>query len=138
VVAIGAKDTGARRLAGRPARWEDEPVSERTDTWIAAWNEPDGDRRRELLAQCMSPDGELVDRRGRHTGLDVLRDRIGSFLASVPGARVVRSTDDQEVGGFVRHGFTVVQDGDARVEGLNVFELANDGSLHRVVMFFDP
>jgi hypothetical protein len=112
-------------------------MSELTDAYVAAWNEPDGDRRRDLLARCMSPDGELVDRRGRHTGLDVLSDRLGTFVASVPGARVVRSTDDQEVGGFIRHGFKVVQDGETRVEGLNVFELAEDGSLRRVVMFFD-
>jgi hypothetical protein len=112
-------------------------VSDRTDAYIAAWNEPDGDRRLELLAQCMSPDAELVDRRGRHQGLEVMRDRLGTFVASVPGAQVVRSTEDQEVGGFVRHRFTVVEGGETRVEGLNVFELAEDGSLRRAVMFFD-
>ncbi|HEY1274599.1 MAG TPA: nuclear transport factor 2 family protein [Thermoleophilaceae bacterium] len=112
---------------------------DRIDTYIAAWNEPDAARRRELLGQCMSPDGELIDRRGRHRGLDVLRDRIGTFHDSIPGCRVIRSTGADELAGVARHGFTVLDaDGSMRTDGLNVIELADDGRLSRVMMFFGP
>jgi hypothetical protein len=130
---------GARRSALCNGSHPEERIIDRIDTYFDAWNETDGDRRRALLERCVSAEAELIDPTGRFRGLDGLRDRIGAFHESAPGARVVKSSGNDQHNGFVRYGWNIVDPQGATVlEGIDVVELHNDGSLHRVVMFFGP
>ncbi len=116
-----------------------ERIIDRIDTYFEAWNEPDASQRRALLERCVNAEAELLDPTGRFRGLDGVRDRIGAFHQSAPGARVVKSTGNDQHNGFVRYGWNIVDPQGATVlEGIDVAELDGDGSLLRVVMFFGP
>jgi hypothetical protein len=87
----------------------------------------------------VSAEVELIDPTGRSRGLDGLRDRIGAFHQSAPGARVVKSSGSDQHNGFVRYGWNIVDPHGATVlEGIDVAEHDDDGRLSRIVMFFGP
>jgi hypothetical protein len=121
--------------SNHPEEWIIDPI----DTYFEAWNESDAEQRRALLERCAGAGVELIDPTGRFRGIEGVRDRIGAFHQSAPGARVVKSSGDDQHNGFVRYGWNIVDPHGATVlEGIDVVELDNDGSLRRVVMFFGP
>ena len=104
------------------------------------WSEPDEDERRRLLEGSWADDGELVDPgEGWFRGRDAVLARIAGFSERFPGARVEVTSALDEHHGFVRYAWTIVDaDGRALLEGMDFAELAEDGRLRRVVMFFGP
>ena len=109
------------------------------DTYFEAWNEADSERRRALLERSITPDAELVDPTGRWRGLAGLSERIGNYLASAPGTRVVPSSGVDAHHDVVRYSWSVVdEDGRELIEGVDVGERANDGRLNRIAMFHGP
>lgn len=112
-------------------------MDEHLAAYDRAWNAPDGDQRRRLLASALAPDCELVEPRGRYAGLDAVAGRIEGFAARFPGARVDITTAVDEHNGFARYGWRIVgADGAQLLEGIDVVERAADGRIGRVVMFF--
>lgn len=109
------------------------------DRYFEAWNEADSERRRALLERSITPDAELVDPTGRWRGIEGLSERIGNYLSSAPGTRVVPSSGVDAHHGVVRYSWSVV-DGDGRelIEGIDVAERADDGRLIRISMFHGP
>jgi hypothetical protein len=109
-------------------------------TYDRVWSETDERERRRLLELSWADDGELVDpREGRFQGRDAVLARIAGFSERFPGARIEVTSALDEHHGFVRYGWTIFA-GDGRVllDGIDFAEVAGDGRLRRVVMFFGP
>ena len=107
--------------------------------YFAAWNETNADKRRQLLAQCLNGDGELIDPTGRWQGIAGLSDRIGAYHSSAPGATVVPASGVDEHNGIERYAWKIVDDsGKELMEGLDVVERDAAGRLQRIVMFHGP
>jgi hypothetical protein len=104
-----------------------------------AWNEPDPVERRRLLELSWAEDGELVDPTGRFQDREAIIERLAGFSERFPGARIDITSGIDDHHGFVRYAWTITDaDGARLLEGIDVCELAEDGRLRRVVMFFGP
>jgi hypothetical protein len=114
-------------------------VDDAIGAYFEAWNETDPGQRRALLEQAVTSDAELVEPSGRWRGIDGLSERIGNYLASAPGTRVVPASGVDAHHDLVRYAWSVV-DGDGReiIDGLDVAQRAEDGRLMRVAMFHGP
>lgn len=104
-----------------------------------AWNEPDAAVRRSLLETAWREDGELLEPRGAFRGRDAIIERVGGFQERFPGARVDISSGLDSHHGFVRYTWAMNDaQGQRLLDGIDVCQIADDGKLQRVVMFFGP
>jgi hypothetical protein len=102
-----------------------------------AWREADPGERRRLLEQSLTETAELISPQGRWAGRDAIAEWIGDFAERMPGATVKVTTGVDEHHGFARYGWVIAaSDGSTAAEGIDVCELADDGRLRRIVMFF--
>ncbi len=106
--------------------------------WEAAWTTPDTALRVASLERALAADGELVyPAGGRLRGRDAVAERIAGFHERFPGARLEVTSGLDEHHGFARWSWTITAPGgDTILDGIDVFERADDGRLRRVVMFF--
>jgi hypothetical protein len=106
------------------------------DTHLAAYAEPDADRRTELLGQVWAADGTLLDPPFDGTGIDAISALTDAVLAHYPGHAFRRTTAVDEHHTFARYGWDLVApDGSVAVSGTDVAELG-DGRIVRIVGFF--
>jgi hypothetical protein len=114
-------------------------VDDVIDAYFGAWNEADPGQRRLLLERAVTVDAELVDPTRRWRGIEGLSERIGNYLSSSPGTRVVPSSGVDAHHELIRYSWSVVDgDGGEIIEGLDVVERAPDGRLKRISMFHGP
>ncbi len=107
--------------------------------YFAAWNETDAAKREQLLRNSIAEDTEIIDPTGRATGVSGFGDRIGRFQQSAPGAKVLPASGVDSHNEFERYAWKITQpDGATIVDGIDVVDVAPDGRLQRVVMFFGP
>jgi hypothetical protein len=107
--------------------------------YFAAWNASDADERRELLAQSLSDDAELIDPTGRWQGIGGLSERSGNYQSGAPGTTVVPASGVDEHNGIERYAWRIVDPGgNELMEGLDVTERDGAGRLQRIVMFHGP
>jgi uncharacterized protein YndB with AHSA1/START domain len=107
------------------------------DAFFAAWSEKDDARRRTTLSTIATDDLTFADAFSCTAGIDDLVAHLAAAQLHMPGVVLERS-------GEVRHcqGTAVVDwvangpDGAPRGRGTNVFELAADGRIARVVGFW--
>ena len=107
------------------------------DRYLAALNEPDAGRRRELIAGAWTPDGGMTDPplTGQgHEGIAQLGDALHAHYAG----HVFRRTTEVDVHhDRYRFGWTLVgPDGAVATTGLDTGVLAVDGRVGQVVGFF--
>ncbi len=107
------------------------------DRYLAALNEPDGDRRRVLIEQAWTPDGSLTDPPVEGAGHDGLA-RVGDALHEhYAGHRFQRTSAVDVHHGRYRVAWSLVgPDGRAALTGLDTGVLADDGRVGDVVGFF--
>jgi hypothetical protein len=106
------------------------------DTYLEAYSETDPARRRELIEQVWTIDGQLVDPPLDATGRDAISDMAAAVQAQFPGHSFRRSTAVDAHHGFARYGWELVSpDGTVAVSGVDIAEVDQTG-LHRVVGFF--
>ena len=104
------------------------------DRYFALWSEPDGGVRGEGLAAVASEDVEFRDPYGCTRGRDDLGDHIGASQMHMPGVRLERASDVRQCQGTAVADWTAVKsDGSAAGRGTNVFDLAPDGRISRIV-----
>ena len=109
------------------------------DNYIAAWNEPDADRRRALVAQTWIDDASYVDPLMTGAGIDGIADMIGAAQQQFPGHRFeLAGAPDahHDRVRFVWH-LTPVAGGDTAAVGHDFGEVAEDGRLRTVVGFLE-
>lgn len=109
------------------------------DAYIDAWNEPQADKRRQILTQVMTDDCAYADptkRLDSRTGLDECIDEI---LGKDPGRRIVRTSEVDAHNLFCRFNWRMVKtDSTHGPESIDFVEFAEDGRIRRVTGFFGP
>ena len=109
------------------------------DSYIAAWNERDAGRRRELIAQTWTEDARYVDpivAGEGHEGIDAM---IAGVLAQAEGYTFRRTSAVDAHHDRVRFGWDLVnvETGAPFMAGLDIGEVSADGRLRSIVGFLD-
>jgi hypothetical protein len=107
------------------------------DRYLAALNEPDADRRRQLIEEAWTPNGSLTDPPIDGEGYDGLAG-VGSALHEhYAGHRFERTSEVDEHHAWFRFAWSLVgPDGSEVLTGVDVGVLAADGRVGAVVGFF--
>jgi hypothetical protein len=116
------------------------PHSETITTYIAAWNEPDADRRRALVGQAFADDATYVDPMMSGAGHDSIATMIGLAQQQFPGHRFELSFGPDGHNDRVRFAWRLYgPDADAPVAaGTDFATVADDGRLSSVTGFLEP
>jgi hypothetical protein len=114
------------------------PMTELIDRYLNAWNEPDGERRRELLAAAWTETGSYLDPLMSAEGHDNLDALAQGVQARFPGHRFRRVG---EVDGFqdrVRFSWEFGAEGQPpMLTGVDFGVVASDGRFQQITGFFD-
>lgn len=109
------------------------------DAYLAAWSEPDTDRRAQLIANVWAHDGRLVDpplTGEGHGGISAMAEALQQLY---PGHRFRRVSDVDAHHDSLRFAWELIgPDGAVALEGLDVGQVADDGRLVRITGFFGP
>lgn len=109
------------------------------DAYLAAYCEPDTDRRADLIRQAWEPDGELVDPPLRGQGDVELAALTDAVLSHFPGHVFRRTSAVDEHHGRARYTWDLVApDGSVTLAGTDFVEFADSGKLARVTGYFGP
>jgi hypothetical protein len=116
------------------------PMSDLTttvDTWLAAYGEPDGARRAEMIAQVWAPTGTLADPPFEGTGHAEISGLADTAQQRFPAHQFRRTSGIDSHHGFARYSWEFVgPDGAVAVAGLDLAQVDGDGRLLRVTGFF--
>lgn len=105
--------------------------------YVAAWNEDDPARLRQLLQECWAEQGMVVSNYETIFGREALFNHIMKFREANPGTRGLLTSGIEQHHDFFR--FTVIAvkpDGMPYSPALDVGELDADGRIERIVTFF--
>jgi len=114
------------------------PESRVVTEYIAAWNERDPGRRRELVAKTFAEDGSYVDphRSGEtHEGIDAM---IAQAQDQLPGHRIELTFGPDAYDDRVRFAWQLLGPDGAVGGGTDFATLTPDGRLGHVTGFSDP
>ncbi len=107
------------------------------DTYLAAYNEIDADRRMTLIEKVWASDGRLVDPPLEAVGHGGISDMATAVHAQFPGCTFRRSSGVDSHHDHLRFTWELVApDGTVALKGLDVGEVAPDGRLRRITGFF--
>ena len=107
------------------------------DTYLAAWNETDEDRRMTLIEKVWAADGELIDPPLAGEGHPAISDMAAALHVQFPGCSFRRASGVDSHHDQLRFAWELVTpDGAVALTGLDVGELAADGRLRRITGFF--
>ncbi|MDO9352739.1 MAG: hypothetical protein Q7T55_03540 [Solirubrobacteraceae bacterium] len=107
------------------------------DGYLAAYGEPDRDRRAESIEGVWALDGRLVDPPATGEGHDEISALADGLADMFPGHRFRRSSGIDEHHGFARYAWELVdQDGTVALTGSDVMQVGPDGLIMQVVGFF--
>jgi SnoaL-like domain len=109
------------------------------DGYIAAWNEPDPDRRRALVADTFADDASYVDPLMTGEGPDGIAAMIGGAQQQFPGHRFELTSGPDAHHDRVRFAWTLVgaDDGTPVAAGVDFATVAEDGRLREVTGFLE-
>jgi hypothetical protein len=107
--------------------------------YIAAWNEPDADRRRELVADTFDADATYLDPLMSGEGTDGIAAMIGRAQQQFPGHRFELSAGPDAHNDRVRFAWTLlsVENGTPAGAGVDFAIVADDGRLREVTGFLE-
>jgi hypothetical protein len=105
------------------------------EAYIAAWNETDEAKIRQLLDKCWADNGTYTDPIADVTGKDALLAAINGFHAQLPGAGIAITSGIDEHHGRVRFGWKVVNS-PQEMAGIDVGTLTADGKLQSILGFW--
>ncbi len=114
-----------------------------TDTlvnnYIAMWNEPDAERRRELVADTVTADADYVDPVMEGAGVDGIATMIGAAQSQFPGHRFTLVAGPEAHHDRVRFTWSLAADGAAPAAiGVDFVNLADDGRMRSITGFLEP
>lgn len=110
-------------------------TKEVVDAYIAAWNEKDETKRKQLIEQCWAQDATYTDPIADVKGRDGLAAAIAGFHAQMPDARIELTSKVDEHHGRIRFGWKLVN-GPQPMEGIDIGQVAADGRLASIVGFW--
>ncbi len=112
-------------------------LSALVEHYLAAWNEPDRDRRAALIARVWAADGRLIDPPLAAEGRAGIADMIAALQTQLPGHRFRRVSGIDAHHDQFRFAWELVgPDGAVALVGLDAGELGPEGRLRRVTGFF--
>jgi hypothetical protein len=112
-------------------------LTDTVDSYLAAWNEADSERRAGIVERVWSTGGRLIDPPLDASGRDEISEMAATLQAQFPGHRFVRVSGIDEHHGHFRFAWELVaSDGSVALSGLDVGELADDGTIARITGFF--
>ena len=115
------------------------PLDATIDTYLEAYAEADPARRKELIGRVWAADGQLVDPPLDGAGHDGIDAMAAALQSQFPGHTFRRTSGIDAHHGFARYEWAMLApDGTPVLTGLDVAEVADDGTLRRVVGFFGP
>jgi hypothetical protein len=129
-----------RHAAARKQRSNDmSTVNEIVAGYIAAWNETDGGRRRDVIARTWSDDGSYLDAHRDGVGHAAIDAMIGAVQERFPGYRFRLSSGIEVHHGRLRFSWCAGGTDGAPLffAGTDFAVLAGDGRLHAVTGFTD-
>jgi SnoaL-like domain len=114
-------------------------VNETVANYIAAWNETDPARRREIIARTWTEDGSYLDAHRDGTGHAAIDAMIAAVQEQLPGYRVRLSSGVEAHHGRVRFSWTAggTEQAPLFLGGTDFAVLAEDGRLRAVTGFID-
>jgi hypothetical protein len=107
------------------------------DTYIAAWNEPDPERRRALVDATWTEDGTYLDPLMTGAGSDGIAAMIGAAQTQFPGHRFVLSAGPDAHNDVVRFSWTLNGADGPVAAGTDFATVAGDGRLRAVTGFLE-
>ncbi|HEX5224948.1 MAG TPA: nuclear transport factor 2 family protein [Solirubrobacteraceae bacterium] len=106
--------------------------------YIAMWNEPDAQRRRELVAQTVTDDASYVDPLMSGSGVDGIDAMIAAAQQQYPGHRFTLLTGPDAHNDRVRFSWAIAPDGGEPIAvGHDFATLAPDGRMSSITGFLD-
>jgi hypothetical protein len=112
-------------------------IASTVDSYIASWNEPDEERRRELVARTFTEDGSYVDPLMSGSGVDGIAAMIGAAQAQFPGHRFELAFGPDAHNDVVRFAWKLVGDGGEVARGVDFATVDSDGRLRNVTGFLE-
>ena len=105
--------------------------------YCALWEATDASARQQLLERCLAPSLSMAGVRATVHGYDGMQQAIAAWQAAMPGTRfhttAVRCNQGHGMARWeVRRG-----DGPALMSGADFFDFAEDGRMHKIVVFVD-
>jgi hypothetical protein len=107
------------------------------DTYIAAWNEPDPERRRALVGAVWSDGGSYLDPLMAGHGADEIAGMIGAAQAQFPGHRFELSSGPDAHHDVGRFAWTLRGADGPAAHGVDFATVAGDGRLREVTGFLE-
>lgn len=112
-------------------------AQEAIEDYAAAWQEPDEDVRRQIIAGCWAEDGEVVHPDGIVVGREGLNAHISRFRRRVGGAMPLLTSRVDTNSRFLRFEWRMIDPlGEVILEGCNYGELDDAGLIRRIVVFY--
>jgi hypothetical protein len=105
--------------------------------YIAAWNEPDAERRRALAAAVWSEDGSYLDPLMEGSGPDAIAAMIGAAQAQFPGHRFELAFGPDVHHDRARFAWRLVGPDGPVAAGVDFAVVADDGRLRAVTGFLE-
>jgi hypothetical protein len=108
------------------------------EAYSAAWNEPDGAKRQELLEKCWAPGGTYTDPTAHVEGTEALAMHITKLREQMSYELEMSGAPDEHHG-RVRFAWVMrTADGNTLAQGVDFGILAPDGRIQSITGFFDP
>lgn len=121
-------------FANVAAREQHAGLAEAVDRYFELWSEPDAERRLAGLTALATPALVFRDAYGSTVGVEDLAEHVGASQVHMPGVRLLREGDVSQCQGTAVVEWSIIgPDGAAHGRGMNVFDLAPDGRITRVV-----
>jgi SnoaL-like protein len=107
--------------------------------YLAAWNERDAKRRRELVAQAWTEDGTYIDAVREGRGHDSLDAMIATAQDHFPGYRLGLASGIEAHHDYLRFSWAAggTPDAPLYIKGTDFVVVAGDGRIRSVVGFVD-
>jgi hypothetical protein len=107
--------------------------------YLAAWNEPEAKRRRELVAKAWAEDGTYVDAARDGHGHDSLDAMIATAQSHFPGYRLRLASGVETHHDYLRFSWVAGGTADAPlyIKGTDFVVVGGDGRIKSVVGFVD-
>jgi uncharacterized protein YndB with AHSA1/START domain len=113
-------------------------LTERVDAFLRAWGDPDGQKRRVLMESCAAPGIVFRDAFSATEGIEDMLANLDAVQIFMPGMMLERSGDVRmSQGTAIAPWIAKKSGGDVAGRGTNVFDLAPDGRIARVVGFWE-
>lgn len=124
-------------FANVAARYQHSDLARTIDRYFALWSEADAAVRRSGLSEVTTPDVTFQDQYSCTAGLDDLDAHLAAARVFMPGMSLVRAGEPRQCQGAALADWEARgRDGITVGKGTNLFLLAPDGRIHRVVGFW--